>query len=358
MNKNRNPKNKFQIVILNLVLTALLFFVVEGIASSIIVVGKIAGRLSRERTYSQYDPELGWLALPNAYLEDIYGPEIYIETNSQHFRNSQDFTRGVPADKVRVICSGDSFTFGHGVDNENTWCQLLVSLDNRLETLNLGQVGYGIDQSYLWYKRNSPRFEHDIHVFAFITDDFRRTEEDTFLGYGKPLLALSNDQLINRNSPVPKRLFHNPRLIATTEALQELSVVRLSRFLFSEEDVSAAEIQNKQTQAIILRIFEDLQQINQTKNSIFVLVYLPAGPMDYYGQQAETEQWRSFLRAEAATRGWIFIDLVDELRKLPAEEIDTIFRGHYSEIGNAYIAETLYERLLDIPEIAIRLTED
>ena len=45
--------------------------------------------------------------------------------------------------------------YNDGVGNDDVWCKLLESIDNRIETVNLGQGGYGVDQAYLWYKRNS-----------------------------------------------------------------------------------------------------------------------------------------------------------------------------------------------------------
>ena len=62
------------------------------------------------------------------------------------------------------------------------------SLDPRLETLNMGQGGYGVDQAYLWYKRDAAKFEHQVHLLAFITDDFVRMQSDRFRGYGKPVI--------------------------------------------------------------------------------------------------------------------------------------------------------------------------
>ena len=67
----------------------------------------------------------------------------------------------------KKISSGDSFTLGYGVNNEETWPTAFSKLDERFETINMGQGGYGVDQSYLWYKRDGLEFDHQIHLFAF-----------------------------------------------------------------------------------------------------------------------------------------------------------------------------------------------
>ena len=62
------------------------------------------------------------------------------------FRNNKDFSFSVPSNKVRVICSGDSYTMGYDVGNDDVWCKLFEFIDNRIDRVNLGQGGYGVDQ--------------------------------------------------------------------------------------------------------------------------------------------------------------------------------------------------------------------
>src|SRR5262249_57725400 len=97
----------------------------------------------------QYDPDLGWVTAPQKDLPDLDGPGMSVRTNAQGFRNTHAISLAVPAGKVRLLCSGDSFTFGYSVGNEHTWCQRLEALDPRFETVNLGVNGYGVDQAYL-----------------------------------------------------------------------------------------------------------------------------------------------------------------------------------------------------------------
>ncbi len=89
----------------------------------------------------------------------------------------------------RLVCSGDSFTFGYGVGDEATWCALLATIPPGIETVNMGQGGYGLDQAYLWYRRDGLHLGHQVHVMALITRDFERMASDRFVGYGKPLLS-------------------------------------------------------------------------------------------------------------------------------------------------------------------------
>jgi hypothetical protein len=192
------------LVLVNTVVIVLLFALLEGAASLLLTgVEIIRTDAVPEHQHAEHDPLLGWVNLPNVHLPDIYGPGVAVRTNSQRFRSDRDFTTAVPAGRTRIICSGDSFTFGYGVDNADTWCERLVALDPRLETVNMGLGGYGVDQAYLWYMRDGTPLDHDLHLFVFLTDDFRRMRSDRFMGYGKPFLDVRDDSLVVANLPVP-----------------------------------------------------------------------------------------------------------------------------------------------------------
>ena len=348
-------KKTFAVVAVNSIVAVLLFLLIEGLSAIIYATKYVFWDSSSvaERRHTKYDEELGWVNLPNIYIKDMYGPGKFFRTNSQSFRNDNDFSRSVPYGKVRFICSGDSFTMGYGVDNENTWCELLGSINGRIESINMGHGGYGVDQAYLWYKRNSAQFDHDVHIFAFISGDFGRMASDIFLGYGKPLLELRNGHLVNTDRPVPKAAYYF-QLPQVQNAIKNLSSVRLLTAIFSRVGAfSAFERENKKTnqqiQEVALKIFQDLQRINQAKKSTLVLVLLP-GEVDYMTKYSE--YWREFLYRETAKNGWLFIDLIEEFRNYPPQEVGTLFNVHYSEKGNAYIAEILYKKLLAIPEIS------
>ena len=352
------------LTIFNVIVVTLVFLFCEGLSSTILIVNRFVKiSLVAERLHTEYDETLGWINLPNTYIADMYGPNIYLKTNKQRFRNNIDFSLRVPKNKTRIICSGDSFTLGYGVDNDHTWCQLLATINGQVETVNMGQGGYGIDQAYLWYKRDGSKLDLDIHVFGFITSDFRRMQSDKFLNYDKPILELYDGILVTKNVPVPEPSFFRVWLNRNQSIISNLSSIRLlQKLLFQKTPVKSNKSDN-QTRQVALKIFQDMQQVNQTKNSVLVLVYLPTKG-DYIGNASEP--WRQFLHTEAAKHNLLYIDLVGEFKELPSETIKNMFiakgvmnyqgaAGHYTEEGNAYIARALYDKLLRIPEISEKL---
>lgn len=353
--RRRRVLRAARVVAVNLVLMVIISATLEGVASFYLLI-----KASRdvppiaERSHTEYDPDLGWVNLPNVNLPHLYGPGLALRTNSQRLRADADYEIRIPADRVRIICSGDSFTLGYGVGNENTWCHWLTVLDPRLETLNMGQGGYGVGQAYLWYKRDGIVFEHDIHLFAFITADFNRMACDRFEGYGKPRLRLGDGQIEVTNTPVPKPAYLLPRVIPNLKYLEDLALTRLLRQIRGGKDKVAApkdkrlitkpgcEMSDAEAMGITAALFADLHRINRAKQSELVLVHLPT-PFDH--RTRVSDRWRRVVRRQASRLGIHHYDLIEDLNALDNGEAKAIFSGHFSVEGNRFVAEQLLERL-------------
>ena len=349
-------------VLVGLILILLGMVLLEGLSSSLLFLRDVV-RTSRgalaERTHTRYDELVGWVNVENVTIENLYGDGLHLRTNSQGFRANQDYDVSPPPGMLRIICSGDSFTLGYGVDNDHTWCQLLADSDERFETVNLGQGGYGIDQAYLWYKRDGMRLEHDVHLFSFITADFWRMRHRTFHGYGKPFLEVRNGELVVENVPVPRAAFYAPWLARNIQLVNRLRTIQLLRSLLPAG--ADSELPSEaQTREVLAKVIEELDALNRSKNSLLVIVLLPT-QADYASN--ESRSLRRFLAQELDRRQILFFDLVRDLRELPPRDLERLFiqegsgtheaaGGHYSVRGNEYIARVLHERLAAIPEIA------
>ena len=185
---------------------ALSLLVVEGFSSTL-VVGHTAWRALQpfdERVHTTHDAELGWGNIPNFVRPGLYGPNAGLSIDARGFR-AVPSPPAAASPRLRVICSGGSFTFGVGVGDADTWCHHLTSLDSRTETTNMGQIGYGVDQAFLWYRRHASQVPHDVQVLAFVSADFDRMRYPTFMSYGKPVLAIEDENLVVRDGPVPYR---------------------------------------------------------------------------------------------------------------------------------------------------------
>ena len=58
-------------------------------------------------------------------IRDNFGPGISLTTNGEGLRIHRPVTDPLGPDERRAICSGDSFTYGSGVGDDDTFCAAL-----------------------------------------------------------------------------------------------------------------------------------------------------------------------------------------------------------------------------------------
>jgi hypothetical protein len=342
----------------------LVLVVIEGTASWLGFALGLAEGLrppEPERLHMRYDADLGWSHVPDTRLENFYGPGRHLTINIQGVRATHVYDPQPPAGQIRALCAGDAFTLGIGVDDASTWCSQLGKLEPRLETVNLGQGGYGLDQSYLWVRRDGAAFHPKLLVFAFVRDEFGRMENDTFHHYAKPLLRLTESgDLEVRNVPVPSRAGRVPWLVRNLSLFEQLRIVALARpALRALRGPSNSELTVTELADLSGGVFSALQHIADTEGATLVLLYLPT----YSDYENPGELWRSRIAREARTRGIAFVDLVEELRTMPRSEVARLYepldtfgpRGAdapFSEAGHEWVAQTLRHHLRELPALA------
>lgn len=343
----------------NVMLLLVLLLLFEGGASVVLFARDLVGtRPVAERLHTMYDAELGWVNQRGVSRRDMYGPGLTLTTNARGFRGTAEVDSVVPAGKLRMVCSGDSFTLGYGVADADTWCHYLTRPDPRLEAVNMGQGGYGFDQAYLWYMRDGRRFEHNVQVFAFISDDFRRMEHAEFLGYAKPVLVLEGDSFRQDNVPVPQHAYGvGGWFVENSGPLGRLRVVQFARRLRARNQSAAGNLSELRREAlrdstreIVARVLDNLKESHEARGSRLVLVLLPTS-YELAGSSPET--WREFLSMQAARLGVRFVDLFPAFQEMsddaragmfirPGEVSYPSAEGHFSKAGNARVAEMLY----------------
>lgn len=90
-----------------------------------------------------------------------------------------------PAETTRIALFGDSFTFGHGVeDYETLSTQLQRTLSSKpefrkkVEVLNFGVQGFNTTQEYIYLSRFGIRFQPDVAILVWLYNDFHRRGYD------------------------------------------------------------------------------------------------------------------------------------------------------------------------------------
>lgn len=363
---DRRRRQHWRAALYGLFVCSLSLLVVEGFSSAL-VVGHTAWRVLRpfdERVHTTHDAELGWRNIPNFVRPGMYGPNAGLSIDARGFRAAPS-PPAAATPRLRVICSGDSFTFGVGVGDADTWCHHLTSIDARISTTNMGQIGYGVDQAFLWYRRSASEVPHDVQVLAFVSADFDRMRYATFMSYGKPVLTIENGSLVVRNEPVPYRSTAGLMLEQARWALSTFRMAQVLNFLLRKPtggSVRAAPESVDDLRPVVAKVIETLRDQHARQHTTLVLAFLPMRT-DFADERSAP--WRQAVR-EIAGSEIPFVDVVAELRTLPVEEVGPMFigpgaseyslaQGHYSQRGHAVVASVIHRAITEIDAVKARL---
>lgn len=149
------------------------------------------------------------------------GEKFDIKTNDLGLRGNDIKPDKDPLQK-RILIEGDSFTFGFGVKDKETFSYLLeqkLSNANKLSEFNQAQVinagyagGFGPDAYYMHLKNKGLELKPDLVIFSvFIYNDLLDIGDDIWTGtgnYGQPQkikskkIAVDNGYLLPINAPL------------------------------------------------------------------------------------------------------------------------------------------------------------
>ncbi len=340
------------LVLLPLVVLAL----AEGSASLVLfAAGVLHPRSSDARGHTTYDSLLGWSSIPGLSDPDYYGRGIGLRIGRAGFREPSA-ANAHSAGKRRVVCLGDSFTFGHGVADSAAWCARLAQGNPGLETTNMGQVGFGLDQDLLWFRRDGRALEPDILVMAFIKADLSRIQSREFIGVPKPWLTVDHDSILVHGVPV-HRLGPLGRLWLRVQP--QIPALRLSQLAvrLRGDRSDSAPAADAGASRLAPRILASLARWQHAHGHEFIAVLIPVEG-DYAGHGVD--RLRTMLQAAADSGHFQFVDLVTELRKLPPDSIAPLYiqagtnpprhaEGHLTVHGNEWLVRQLLPRLAPAP---------
>ena len=302
-----------------------------------------AGTTGRPRPEASYafSPTLGWELRPDVRTDRV-------TSNSQGLRGRREYAPEPPAGIRRVLCVGDSFTFGAGLrDDETMPARLEAALNGsgpaRWEVLNFGVEGYGTDQQWLYFSERGPRYHPAVVVLAFFELNLERNIM-SFRDYAKPYYTLVDGRLALRNVPVPAP----PEVLARKPELPRLRLGSLVGTLSEEFQLSMSlgDLSGTRAGAVTLALVDAMREATIAHGARFVLMTIPR-PITRRGSDTE-----HMLAAWAARTGTPFLSLRAAYLKLPDDERARLYSGHWTPYGADVTARLLADvlrRALDEP---------
>jgi len=110
-------------------------------------------------------PDLFWELLPNL---DRTPEHMGDRTDGMGLRNAR--TAGAKDARTRVVCLGDSCTYGLGLRLEETWPSVLGH-DEKLDVINAGLPGYSSYQGLRLWEDRLEDLDADVVIVQFVTND-------------------------------------------------------------------------------------------------------------------------------------------------------------------------------------------
>ncbi|MCA9402836.1 MAG: SGNH/GDSL hydrolase family protein [Candidatus Omnitrophica bacterium] len=330
--------------------------------------------LDGEAKYIAHSPKLGWTIAPNGARDEY-------RANSQGLRADHDYSL-TPGDKIRIATFGDSFVHCDEVPNDQTWQEHLNRLDSRLETMNFGVGGYGMDQAYLRYLQDGKQFHPDIVLIGFMTENPTRNMTifrpfylpHSMLPLSKPRFTLKDGQLVLIENPLDdlsdyQRLLDEERTVRLElshddyffyyrygqHPLDFFLTVRLFKILKSmymkpQNEIFDGYLYSAKSDIfkVSMAIIEDFAATVRKEGAIPIVVFLPNSGDFWRLKEHSVKNYRPFMEI-MDEKGIPYFDFTTEfLDEILKDEDPATFYSpqyHFSGKGNAYVARHIYRRL-------------
>ncbi len=123
--------------------------------------------LRRRDLFFQYEPFIGFEGIPNkkgAFATRSFKTTVTL--NNEGFRD-YNHDKMNAQDKFRIVTLGDSFTWGHGVNNDQIFMKVLEKINPNIETINMGGSGGDPPTSLKGYMTRGINYEHNVVLLGF-----------------------------------------------------------------------------------------------------------------------------------------------------------------------------------------------
>ena len=143
-------------------------------------------------TLNQFDPVTGWAKVPGLRVQRRTAEfTVDFAFNSLGLREDEGVTpETLPEDALRVLCLGDSFVLGYGVQREDHLVDLLereLARGGRpVEVVNVGTEGWSTDQEVAWLEAHGEEWRPDLVLLLPYENDLYWNTQDRYLRFPKP----------------------------------------------------------------------------------------------------------------------------------------------------------------------------
>jgi hypothetical protein len=238
-----------------------------------------------------------------------------VNSNSQGVRGRREYPLA-RTDRTRIIAIGDSYTFGEGVNDDQTFAAFLERQLENTDVLNLGVHGYGTDQQWLRLQIDGLKYRPDIVLFGYYEDDISRNRL-TFRDYRKPHFSVVNGRLVADDLPIP-----SPEAFKSSLHWRSLSYLNIVMTGWRERRLEEENVERSK------RILDAMVAATRSAHARIIQLYLPTPDQ----VRANESHHPGLFSYECATPDVICVDPTNAMHDTiaPYDDWKKFFRYHYA----------------------------
>jgi lysophospholipase L1-like esterase len=284
------------------------------------------------------DTDLGWKLVPNS-RKLVNGEEgtYQIDINSKGLRD-REYEPAKPPSVFRIVVVGDSFVFGlGGVEQHEVFTEILEASAPDVEVINMGVMGFSLDQELLYLESAGLKYHPDLVVLALFENDL----DESFVAF--------NDS-INRPKgfvgSTADGLQFTPPVVSWFHWLGEYSLIvgKLYRTVLPPRwgtpapATTTQELKNRMFTDMVLRARADAR----AADAEFVVIRFPAL------NAAQPDTLGDILAAMARTHDLQRLDFAADFDEAgPPGAFHLARDGHLNRRGHARVATALHAYLAE-----------
>lgn len=296
-----------------------------------------------------FHKDLGFIPVPNQsgsnYIPDVYN---YSFTNDASGRRITSQTKMEASQiKKRILLLGDSFTYGIGVDDEETFAykfQQMVSEDG-IQIANGGIQGMGTDYALKYYRAFKEEVKPDVVIYFAHFNDALDTSREYYFELG------DDDQLKTKSF---SGSFSSKKEILQNSKLYNWLISNLHVFSFAKEHVVAwlkpefeiefgdEEFDEKSAYHFTTVVMNKLVEEIRADSVELITYYIPAILDIEAGLKGKTLETEQYFKDYCLEKGVKYNSFTKELINLNPK-IDALYlkEGHWTEEGHTHASKLL-----------------
>ena len=325
---------------------------------------ELAGTKLKGAHFSRPDSALGMRYIPGAIWRFTH-PEysVVYSINSDGFRDAHQRPLQKPVGTLRVLLLGDSFTFGQGVDYEQTWPVLaereLERLGLKVDLVKAGMQGLDTRSELILLRSLIERYDADAVVVGFLINDLYTNipfAPDSETKTAPPELKAVQRSVFQRSGRAHFHLLTLARRIASATDAGYIALYLAAPGRGEYLRLPLSERPRRQLE-ITDTLLSQMAAYCDSLGKPLVIFSMPQQFQVMYARKGRRDQGvdvayydRHFARlAQASGFDWIpALEPLVKAEKGSGQDLFYRLDGHFTPAGNAVAAEVFTEQVIPI----------